>query len=126
MKWNSMANSLFAFLAHPLTLGSFIISLTIVQMQLLFKWVDWYAWIEWTIGIMAVLLIAFMFVFVAFFSEYYDEVKKQKTKSIEKAYNRCWRRMAFLSGWVEYMKPDFERKSPVLCAIGGVFKLLDD
>ena len=126
MKWNSIVNSLFVFFTHPLILGSTITTLTIVLMLLLFKWLDWYAWIEWTLGIVAVLLTVLLFIFAAFVGEYYNEVKKQKTKSQKNAYNKCWRRMAFLSGWVEYIKPDFERKSPVLSAIGGVFKILND
>lgn len=126
MKWNAIANSLFVFFAHPLILGSTIITLIIVLILQLFNWIDWYVWIEWTIGIVAVLLTVLSFILFTFDSEYYDTVMKQKTKSKEKAYNRCWRRMAFLSGWVEYIMPDYERKSPFLCAIDGIFKSLDD
>ena len=126
MKWNAIANSLFVFFTHPLLLGSTITTLTIVLMLLLFKWIDWYAWIEWTLGIVVVLLTVLLFIFVTFDSEYYDDVMKKKALSKEKTYNKCWRRMAFLSGWVEYVMPDYERKSPILSAIGGVFKLLDD
>lgn len=126
MRWNAIVNSLLAVFTHPLILGSAIIALTAVLMLLLFHWLDWYAWIEWTIGIVVVLLTILVFIVVASVSEYYNKVKKNKARSKEKAYKKCWRRMAFLSGWVEYIKPDFERKIPVLSAIGGVFKLLDD
>ena len=126
MKWNALVNSLLAVFAHPLILGSAILVLTAVLMLLIFQRIDWYAWIEWTIGIVVMLLTILVFIAVAFESEYYSKVKKNKARSKEKAYKKCWRRMAFLSGWVEYIKPDFERKIPVLSAIGGVFKLLDD
>ena len=126
MKWNALVNSLLAVFSHPLILGPAIIALTAVLMLLLFHWLDWHAWIEWTIGIVVVLLTTLVFIAVAVVSEYYSKMKKNKAKSKEKAYYNCWRRMAFLSGWVEYIKPNLERKTPIFSAIGGVLKLLDN
>lgn len=126
MKWNAVVNRLLTVFAHPLILGPAIIALTAVLMLLLFQWLDWYAWIEWTIGIVVVLLTTLVFIAVAVVSEYYSKMKKNKAKSKEKAYYNCWRRMAFLSGWVEYIKPNLERKTPIFSAIGGVLKLLDN
>ena len=126
LEWSKFYSRIILFVTRPMIAGTSIVGLVIWGLYTLSKYLSWPCWLEWVMGTLVLLLvIALMLVLFFIFDDYYDDIKEWRSKVITKRFNKCWRKMASLSGWIEYIKPDLERKSPTISAMVGAFNWLD-
>jgi hypothetical protein len=99
LEWSEFNSRIILFITRPLIAGISIVGLVIWGLYTLFKNLSWPCWLEWVMGSLVLLfVIALVLVSFFIFDDYYNDIKKWRKKTAEERFNKCWRKMASLSG----------------------------